>query len=225
MRCIINVLVIVFFLTSCRVQKMKILNSECRSQVYLASAESQKTINFYEQICAAVENQLTLYPKSTLQDLYKNFFQDYFGPGHIISDAASADAYLNRELASFEQATGAYYEPTGYNGNFFRVNLSVIKEGLISHTVFFDAFIRSVSDMQTITPEEWKNEWKQIDSVIQTMNLSLDNYEQDREKIFLLLEQEKYVMHHSEQFSKEYAPHYRIIERNIFLSEILPLLP
>ena len=41
------------------------------------------------QIRAAVENQLKAYPKSTLQDLYKNFFQDYFGPGHIVSDTTS----------------------------------------------------------------------------------------------------------------------------------------
>ena len=178
-----------------------------------------------EQIRSAVENQLSIYPKSTLQDLYKNFFQDYFGPGHIVSDTTSAGAYLNRELASFEQASGAYYEPTGYNGNFYRVNLSVIKEGILSRDVFFDAFIRSVSDIQTITVEEWEKEWMQIDSVIQSMNVSLVNYAEDREAIFSLLKQGKYVMHHSEPFSKEYDLHYRIIEREIFFKEILPYLP
>jgi uncharacterized protein (UPF0262 family) len=178
-----------------------------------------------ELIRSAVENQLNMYPKSTLQDLYKNFFQDYFGPGHIVNDTLSAGAYLNRELASFEQASGAYYEPTGYNTNFYRVNLSVIREGLIARDVFFDAFIRSVSNIQTITLEEWKKEWNEIDSVIHTMDLSLADYEQEREKIFSLLAQEKYVFHHSEIFSKAYNPHYRIIEREIFLKEILPYLP
>jgi hypothetical protein len=166
-----------------------------------------------------------MYPSSTLQDLYKNFFQDYFGPGHLVDDTTSAGAYLNRELASFEQATGVYYEPTGYNRNFYRVNLSVVKEGFISRDVFFDAFIRSVSDLQTITLEEWKAEWKKIDAVIHAMNLSLANYTQERDKIFALLEQKKYVLHHSEIFSKAYDPHYRIIKREIFLKEILPLLP
>ncbi|MDR1330764.1 MAG: hypothetical protein LBK07_01520 [Tannerella sp.] len=178
-----------------------------------------------EQIRAAVESRMSTHPKSTLQDLYKNFFQDYFGPGHIVSDTASAGAYLNRELASFGQASGAYYEPTGYNGNFYRVNLSVIKEGLISRDAFFDAFIRSVVNIQIISIEEWKEEWKQIDSVIQTMNLPLANYGQDRANLFSLLEQGKYVMHHSEAFSEEYDPHYRIIEREIFRKEILPKLP
>jgi hypothetical protein len=180
-----------------------------------------------ERIRMAVENQLSLYPKSTLQDLYKNFFQDYFGPGHLVDDTASAGAYLNRELASFEQTAGIYYEPTGYNRNFYRVNLSVIKEGFISRDVFFDAFIRSVSNhLPTITLEEWKEEWKKIDSVIHAMNLSsLAHYTQERDTIFSLLEQKKYVLHHSETFSKAYDPHYRIIRREIFLREILPLLP
>ena len=177
------------------------------------------------QISAAVENQLKAYPKSTLQDLYKNFFQDYFGPGHIVSDTTSAGAYLDRELDSFELAAGAYYEPTGYNGNFYRVNLSVVKEGVISRDVFFDAFIRSVSSIETLTVEEWQKEWAMIDSVIHKMNLSLANYAEEREKLFSLLEQGKFVMHHSEPSSKAYDPHYRIIGRDIFLKEILPLLP
>lgn len=187
----------------------------------LASCKDTKS----ELIRTAVENQLNIYPKSTLKDLYKNFFQDYFGPGHIVSDTLSAGAYLNRELASTEFMTGAYYEPTGYNGNFFKVNLSVIKEGFMSRDAFFDAFLRSVSDIKTITIEEWKKEWKEIDSIIHSMNLSLANYTEERNEIFLLLDQNKYVMHHSEQFSAEYDPHYRIIKRDIFLKEIIPLLP
>ena len=200
MRSIITILVISIFMFSCK------------------ETESR-------QIRVAVENHLETYPKSTLQDLYKNFFQDYFGPGHIVSDTTSAGAYLDRELASFEQAAGAYYEPTGYNGNFYRVNLSVIKEGIIPRDVFFDAFIRSVSSIQPIPIEDWKKEWAIIDSVINTMNLSLAGYAQDRHKIFLLLEQDKFVMHHSKPFSDAYDPHYRIIGRDIFLKEILPLLP
>lgn len=177
-----------------------------------------------ERIRKAVESQLSMYPKSTLQDLYKNFFQDYFGPGHIVSDTLSAGAYLNSELASLEEVSGAYYEPTGYNGNFYRVNLSVVKKGLIPRDVFFDAFIRSVSAIQTITFDEWKKEWSDIDAVIYSMDLPLSDYTQEREKIFSFMEQGKYVMHHSELFSTAYNPHYRIIGREIFLKEILPFL-
>lgn len=40
--------------------------------------------------------QMKTYPKSTLKDLYKNFFQDKFGPGHIISDTTSAGKFLKK---------------------------------------------------------------------------------------------------------------------------------
>ena len=45
-----------------------------------------------DEIRQAVAGQMHIYPKSTLRDLYKNFFQDLFGPGHIVSDTASAGA-------------------------------------------------------------------------------------------------------------------------------------
>ena len=42
--------------------------------------------DFEEAVRVAVSRQMQKYPKSTLKDLYKNFFQDKFGPGHIIGD-------------------------------------------------------------------------------------------------------------------------------------------
>ena len=177
-----------------------------------------------EQIRVAVENQLKLYPKLTLQDLYKSFFQDYFGPEHNISDTAHVSYYLNRDIDSYEQLPGVHYEPTGYNNNFYRVNLSLVKEGVIPRDVFFNAFLRSAHDTENRNLDEWKSEWKTIDSVIKSMKLSLVNYAQDREAIFSLLEGGEFVMHHSEIFKAEYDTRYRIIERNIFQKEILPLI-
>ena len=48
---------------------------------------------------SSIERQLTTYPESTLQDIYKSFYQEHFGPGHIISDTASARRYLMSELS------------------------------------------------------------------------------------------------------------------------------
>ena len=100
--------------------------------------------DFEKAVHVAVSRQMQKYPKSTLKDLYKNFFQDKFGPGHIIGDTASAGNYLRRELASYTECTGDIAEPTGWEGNFLRVNLSVIKNGQIPYATFFDAFVRSV---------------------------------------------------------------------------------
>jgi hypothetical protein len=46
----------------------------------------------------AVINELKYYPEARLRDIYKNFFQDAFGPGHLIPDTTHAGNYLNYEL-------------------------------------------------------------------------------------------------------------------------------
>ena len=177
-----------------------------------------------ERIKKSVERQLRDYPKSTLQDLYKSFFQDRFGPGHLVSDTSSAGNYLRYELNNSENFHERSYEPTGYENNYYRVNLSVLKENKISYQKYFDAFLRSVEKIDLDAISEWKEEWSEIESVIVSMNLDLENFEEDLEMIHSVLEQGKYAVHHSEIYNSEYQPHYRIIEKKIFEEEILPLI-
>lgn len=178
----------------------------------------------HEKIRQSVERQLELYPESTLRDLYKNFFQDRFGPGHIIADNTAADRYLRYELNTAEGFEGLDYEPTGYEGRFYRVNLGVIADGRVPYDKYFDAFVRSVSGITPISIDEWSKEWHEIDSVIVSMGLQLEDLSADRAEIKALIEGGDYVMHHSQRFNDHYQPHYRIIERTIFENEILPLL-
>ena len=173
-----------------------------------------------ERIRQSVERQMERYPHSTLRDLYKNYFQDRFGPGHIIADEKAADNYLRYELENSATMEGDDYEPTGYEERFMRVNLSVIADGRVPYDKYLSAFVRSVNGIEPITIEQWREEWKVIDEVINEMNLNLPDYEADRAEIWALLERGEYVMHHSKLFE----PHYRIIEREIFQREILPLI-
>ena len=175
-------------------------------------------------IIEAVEKQMKMYPESTLRDLYKNFFQDYFGPGHIIANTDAANNYLQQELSSVTEFEGEDYEYTGYRGKMVRVNLKVIADGRVPYDKYLDAFLRSVNGITPPSIEEWRAEWAKIDSVIMTMGIELDNAEEDRRVITQLLNDNKFVMHHSRQFNEHYAPHYRIIERTIFEEEILPLI-
>lgn len=172
----------------------------------------------------AVTYQMEMYPKSTLIDLYKNFFQDYFGPGHIIANTEAANNYLQQELSSVTEFEGEDYEYTGYRGKMVRVNLKVIADGRVEYDKYLDAFLRSVNGITPPSIEEWRTEWARIDSVIMEMGITLDNAETDRQEINRLLNENKFVMHHSQQFNQHYAPHYRIIERSIFEQEILPLI-
>lgn len=40
-----------------------------------------------QAVTKAIEEQMNTYPESTLKDIYKSFFQDAFGPGHLIPES------------------------------------------------------------------------------------------------------------------------------------------
>ena len=70
----------------------------------------------------------------------------------------------------------------------------------------------------------WVKEWEQIEGIIATMELSLPNYNADAEAIAAMLAEGHYAVHHSRVYNEHYAPHYRIIAKDIFEKEILPLI-
>lgn len=182
---------------------------------------AQKNDN--ELIRQAIQSQMNTYPKSTLQDIYKNFFQDSFGLEHLMGDSLKMREYIIEESKTC-QNTNTYYEKIGYKNNFYRVSLSVIKDSVVSIGVFMKAFMKSKDSFNPVTLDSWKKQWQSIDSIINSMNLHLDNYENDRKNIFSMLNNGSYAVHHSKQFNKYYHPHYRIIEKTAFETMILPYI-
>lgn len=166
----------------------------------------------------AVERQMAQFPESTLQDFYKSFFQDRFGPGHIIANESSALHYLYHELETMGSPVGPMFEPTGYCGQYTRVSLQVIKDSLVSVERFFDVFMRSARMADTVDVATWSAEWHDIEREIQACGLdTLPDYARDRHVIDSILRKGYYVMHHSESYGRAYHPHYRIIR-----TELLP---
>ncbi|MBO5835623.1 MAG: hypothetical protein J6R12_06245 [Bacteroidales bacterium] len=177
-----------------------------------------------KQVRLAVSRQMQQYPASTLQDIYKNFFQDRFGPGHIVADTARAGAYLREELKQVTGLDVPMYEASAERAAYYRVSLAAIKSGLVSYEVFFSAFIRSVTALPGVDVSDWAKEWASIEKIIRSMSLDLPNYEEDARAIEALLAQGYYAVHHSKAYNLHYQPHYRLIEKKIFEKEILPLL-
>ena len=177
-----------------------------------------------KQVRLAVSRQMQQYPASTLQDIYKNFFQDRFGPGHIVADTARAGAYLREELKQVKHLDVPMYEASGERAAYYRVSLAAIKSGLVSYEVFFSAFIRSVTALPGVDVSDWAKEWASIEKIIRSMSLDLPNYEEDARAIEALLAQGYSAVHHSKAYNLHYQPHYRLIEKKIFEKEILPLL-
>lgn len=177
-------------------------------------------------IAKAIDRQITEYPASQLADVYKNFFQDYFGPGHILADRGKSLDYLRGEMTDTAIPwEGPLYEPTGARGNFLRVNLSVVRDGYVPFDTYFDAFARSVEGIVPPSDEQWRMTWQRIDSVLTTRRDTFADEASDRKMIGDKLASGNFVVHHSRRYDDTYHFHYRIFSREIFNSEILPLLP
>ena len=171
---------------------------------------------------SVIERQLATYPESTLQDIYKSFYQEHFGPGHIISDTASARRYLMRELSEMGETQSPYFEPTGSQGDYVRVYLSAVADSLITAEQLLDAFVKSANSWQEPTVS-WLEKWKAIVSIIQANKIESEGFETD---LPLLTEaaRNSQAVHHSRRYNEAYHPHYRIVERSIFESELKPTL-
>ena len=176
--------------------------------------------DFENKVEQSVRSQLQMYPKSTLQDIYKNLFQDRFGPEHIISDTASARLYFEKELASFETSNSVEVEFLGLNHNYVRVSLMTVKQGKIPQEKLLTAFCNSAKKINNSDVKKWHEDWKKIVKIIRRMDLNILDFEKDALEIDRFLSQGKYAMHHSAVFRENYQPHYRIVEKNIFEREL-----
>lgn len=170
----------------------------------------------------AIERQIDTYPEARLQDIYKSFYQDHFGPGHLITDTATVRQYLFSELAENDVSYPIYYEPTGCEGRFVRVFLSAVADSLVSAEELLDAFIRSANEFQE-PKTEWVTEWAEIVRTIRESKIAVEGFVED-EPALTEAARNNQAMHHSRAYNVAYYPHYRIVRRDIFEKEILPKL-
>ncbi|MBQ7461969.1 MAG: hypothetical protein IJS63_06895 [Bacteroidaceae bacterium] len=179
-----------------------------------------------QDIVGFVNRQMESYPQSRLLDIYKSCFQDYMGAEHLVSDKDRVKAYLDEELntTTLDELMPWYYEPCGIDGNYVRVSIRAVKEGIMTEDLLLDAFIRSANNPLRPTIEAWRDRWHEIIGTIDEMHLNLPNYLEDKQFIDSVLSKDKYAISHSPEYREAYHPHYRIVERGIFEQEILPQL-
>lgn len=176
------------------------------------------------RISENIEQIITKYPLITLSDIYKGYFQDYLGPSHLIPDSKTARLFIEKELQEADTLYGDYYTPCGWQGNYYRVNLRMIREGKISSEKFAQAFCASATGVDSALVAKWRDEWNETVGIISGIASGLEGFKRDSTAIAQMLERGEYVVHHSTRFNEAYHPHYRIIKREIFEKEILPLL-
>ena len=164
-----------------------------------------------KQIENSVRTLVSQYPQATLQDVYKSFFQERFGPGHMIPNVENARNYLMSEMEQASENSGAYYEPTGSEGKYIRVYLNAVADGKISAEQLLDAFVESANHVAP-RADKWSEQWSKIVNVIEKKQLPVAANDELKQLLKTCSEQDEAV-HHSEGYEKAYRPHYRIVER------------
>ncbi len=163
-----------------------------------------------------------MYPETRVQDIYKSFCQDAFGPGHLIPDRDGAKRYLESELEQYREElskegntpASVILVPTGAEGNFYRVDLSVVLDGTVSEEDYLEAFIESANAVVPPSGEQWKETWEQLKRTLRKHFADIPGAEEDITGIDSLVKEGKFIIHHSEAFGIAYRPHYRIISRD-----------
>lgn len=178
-----------------------------------------------------VDNSVAGPGRERLVDVYKCCFQDVFGPEHLVRDAETCKRYILEELALndtfWTPITQADYTFTAPDSNYVRVNLALIRNGVIPIDLFVEALVESTEVLKPVSQPEWKRIWEQrMESLRQAPpEIRPQNFAQDSTRIAELLARGGYVMHHSPQFNWRTHFHYRLIRRDIFEEKILPLVP
>ena len=170
--------------------------------------------------------QIKNHPNQTLQDVYKSCYQDEYGPGHLISNESSAINSLLQEINTIEKdyTPITLFEQTGIYGNYLRVDLTLVRDGVIPFFVLFRALTISATIGGQKSDENWSTIWSEIVEEVKKAELKFENFEEDLANLERISKSEDKVVHHSEMYENIYHPHYRIIEKNAFEKFIKPFI-
>jgi len=108
------------------------------------------------------------------------------------------------------------WQPVGYNKQYYRISLGLVKEGRLSEEELFNAFVQSADSSALPSIEEWIKEWNFVLNIIEAMNLKIINYEEDKSVLDDMLEEGNILVHHSNIYRKLYHPHYRVVNKKQF---------
>ena len=173
----------------------------------------------------AIEEQLRFYPLSSLPDIYKSFFQDEFGPGHLLSDRQKAFEYYVSELSGMRSRGRHKLELCGAGKNFCRLPLDLVLDGFISREDYFDAFLAGAEGFTLPDVGEWKSKWLTILDSSGNWPCTLENFKEDSHEILSHLTRGEYALNHSSRYRQAYDPHYRIFSRRQAEAVINNFLP
>jgi hypothetical protein len=163
-----------------------------------------------DRVRTAATALLKRYPSAGLFDLYKSFFQDEFGPGHLLVDRSAALAHLDQELAMVVSRHRYDLDPCGLGRRYFRASLDLVVDELVDREKFVAFFLRGAEGFGIPDMNRWKATWDSILSALEPLRMRIDRFDDDAVRIEDRLSRGEYAIHHSVRYRERYDPHYRI---------------
>ncbi|MGH0054423.1 MAG: hypothetical protein ACQ5SW_13620 [Sphaerochaetaceae bacterium] len=183
----------------------------------------QEQSNFKIAVLQVLKTQLEHYPLLSLIDIYKSFFQDTFGPGHLLVDAEIARTHFTQELKTMKSRGRKAPEFCGMGTHFCRIPMDLVLDGVLDEEIYFSAFFAGASAFSVPDVLVWKKTWDAIHKTLKPKSENIHNFFDDSKRINEALEKGIYAMSHSSQYRTEYEPHYRIFtieQQRILYSQI-----
>jgi hypothetical protein len=116
------------------------------------------------------------------------------------------------------------YEYAGVEGNYVRVNIKVLKQGRFDLGRFVQLLMLSARQEKPMPIYDWRGQWQRLQTMLGTLQPRPHNFEADASLLQQMFDRGEYVFHHSTRFNQAYGPHYRLIRRDLFEQELLPVL-
>lgn len=161
-------------------------------------------------VSAVARQHLQRYPHTTLRDFYKSFFQDEFGPGHLLGNLHDARQYLITELESVPAGQSTEIELCGLGKHFCRLPLALIITGQLELDAYFTAFASSAIAVTLTEINSWYARWNIIEDILRSFAHEIQNFTHDAKSLGKLFAMGEYQVSHSELYRQHYSPHYRI---------------
>ncbi|MFA7107854.1 MAG: hypothetical protein WC162_01785 [Sphaerochaetaceae bacterium] len=166
--------------------------------------------DFIITVLRVLKVQLEMYPLLSLMDIYKSFFQDAFGPGHLLIDPERARTSFKEELRNMKSYGHRVWEPCGMSYNFCRVPMDLVLDGSIDEENYFSAFIAGSLNFSVPDIKVWKKTWQSLLKVFSLKSEFIQGFSEDSEYILKTLDKGIFEMNHSKRYREIYEPHYRI---------------
>ncbi len=166
------------------------------------------------RVIELVKREFHFFPVSDFTDIYKLFYQDYFGPGHYLCDHQKIIEYIETELTQCQYKSGTvpYIHNISCLNNFLRIDLNWIIRGSISVAKMAELFYES-SKGELYQPLPWGEYWLDICAILGAEKIDFNPYEY---KLLSDLSKENMGIHHSKLYRFHYDPHYRIIKKELW---------